>query len=199
MDRRTYFDELSTRWDGFTDGVKVREALANVLSAYGIGPEEHIVDLGCGTGNLSHVLCAALGPQGRVTAVDISPAMIDVAADRLDDPRVHWVVADAAALPLEQRTADRVICFSAWPHFPEPARVARELGRVLRVGGSLHVVHIDAREKINAIHTGVGGAIGHDILPPAAVLVDLLRGNGFDPYEEVDGPDAYRVSARWNG
>jgi ubiquinone/menaquinone biosynthesis C-methylase UbiE len=199
MDRRTYFDDLSSRWDGFTDGVKVRAALAAVLQPYAILPDEHIVDLGCGTGNLSHVLCAGLGPHGRVTAVDISPAMIDVAAGRLDDLRVRWVVADAASLPMEQGTADRVICFSAWPHFPEPAAVARELGRVLRRGGALHIVHVDAREKINAIHTGVGGAIGHDILPPATDLVALLRTAGFDPFEEIDAPDAYRVSARWKG
>lgn len=199
MDRRTYFDGLSSRWDGFTDAAKVRGALTAVLQPYAIHTDEHIVDLGCGTGNLSHVLCAGLGPRGRVTAVDISPAMIDVASGRLQDPRVRWVVADAMSLPIERNTADRVICFSAWPHFPDPLSVARELGRVLRASGSLHIVHIDAREKINAIHTGVGGAIGQDILPPAGDLVALLRDAGFDPYEHVDDPDAYRVSARWNG
>jgi ubiquinone/menaquinone biosynthesis C-methylase UbiE len=199
MDRRTYFDDLSARWDSFTDGVRVRGALGLALQSFDIHPDEHIIDLGCGTGNLSRVLCAGLGSHGRVTAVDISPAMISVASARLSDERVRWLIADAAGLPVDAGTVDRVICYSAWPHFPEPATVAREIGRVLRVNGSLHIMHLDGREKVNAIHTGAGGVIGHDILPPAVDLVVLLREAGFDTYEAVDTPEAYCVSARWNG
>lgn len=198
MDRRAYFDGISSRWDTFTDAGRVQSALREVVTAYGIQPDEHVVDLGCGTGNLSHVLCSLLGDRGRITAVDISPAMIDVARGRLADPRVTWVVADAIALPLAEESVDRVICFSAWPHFPDPGTVATELGRVLRPGGALHIVHIDGREKINGIHTGVGGAIADDILPSATALAVVLRGAGFEPFEELDAPDTYRVSARWN-
>lgn len=198
MDRRGYFDDLSARWDSFTDGVRVQQTLAAVLAPYAIGAGEHIVDLGCGTGNLSHVLAGILGPEGRVTAVDLAPAMIAMAAGRLPDPRVRWTVADAAVLPLGGGSVDRVICFSAWPHFPDPGAVAREQGRILRKGGMLHIIHIDGREKINGIHTGVGGPIGEDLLPPAAELTALLAASGFLPVETVDTPTAYRVSARWH-
>lgn len=197
MDRRAYFDDLSARWDSFTDGVKVQGALAGVLRGYGLRPDEHVVDLGCGTGNLTHVLCSMLGADARITAVDLAPAMIIKAQGRLSDTRVGWLVADAASLPLPGRSVDRVICFSAWPHFPEPERVAKELGRVLRTGGHLHVLHIDGKEKINAIHAGVGGAIGKDLLPPATDVGLLLRRAGYDVLEEIDTPEAYRVSGRW--
>lgn len=196
MDRREYFDELSSRWDSFTDGAKVQRALATLVQTYGVRPEEHVLDLGCGTGNLTHVLCSSLGVHGHITAVDIAPEMIAVARARLADVRAEWLVADAVSLPLPDACVDRVICFSAWPHFPDPGRVAREVSRVLRVNGHLHIVHIDGREKINAIHTGAGGPIGHDLLPPSADVVQLLRSAGYDVVEEIDSPDAYRVSAR---
>ncbi len=197
MDRRAYFDDLAARWDSFTDGAKVQGTLAGVVRGYGLRTDEHVVDLGCGTGNLTHVLCAALGDAARITAVDLAPAMITMAQRRLPDPRVRWLVADAASLPLPGRSVDRVICFSAWPHFPAPERVAKELGRVLRPGGQLHVLHIDGRDKINAIHTGVGGAIRHDLLPPAADMGHLLERAGYVVIEQIDTQDTYRVSGRW--
>ena len=195
--RQEYFNDLSSRWDGFTDGERVRAALREVLSAVPIGGQEHVVDLGCGTGNLTAVLAEILGPGGRVTAVDFSGAMIDVARDKVRDPRVRWLVADVARLPLEDRSMDRVICFSAWPHFPDPAAAARELARVLRPGGMLHILHINSRECINGIHSGVGGAIGHDLLPPANDLAGVLSACGFTVREEVDSDTAYRVTGEW--
>jgi ubiquinone/menaquinone biosynthesis C-methylase UbiE len=197
MDRREYFDGLSSRWDSFTDGARVRRELAGLMETYGLHADEHVLDLGCGTGNLTHVLCSTLGPRGRITAVDLAPEMIVTARARLTDPRVQWLVADAVSLPLPDASLDRVICFSAWPHFPDPGRVARELGRVLRTDGHLHIMHIDGREKINAIHTGVGGVIGLDLLPQPAEVVGQLRAAGFDVVEQIDIPEAFRVSARW--
>jgi ubiquinone/menaquinone biosynthesis C-methylase UbiE len=195
-DRRSYFDDLSGRWDGFTDADRVCRMLTTVLSGYGIGRDEHVIDLGCGTGNLTQVLSHILGPEGRITAVDFSPEMIAVASEKMSDPRIRWLVADAAALPLEDKSTDRIICFSAWPHFADPHAVGRELSRVLRPHGELHIVHIDSREKINAVHSGVGGPIGADLLPSAAALAAILASCGFIVHETVDNGSAYRVSAR---
>jgi ubiquinone/menaquinone biosynthesis C-methylase UbiE len=194
--RQDYFDELSGRWDGFTDGERVRKALRIALPGMRIRPDEHIVDLGCGTGNLTAVLTDVLGPMGTVTAVDFASAMIDVARDKISDGRVRWLVADVVQLPLDAGSVDRVICYSAWPHFPDHGAAARELHRVLRPGGMLHVLHIDSRDKINAIHGGVGGAIGKDVLPPARELADVLTACGFAVQDAMDTAEAYRIDAR---
>jgi len=193
--RQEYFEELSARWDGFTDGERVRMALRSTLSGIPIDPAEHIVDIGCGTGNLSIVLLEMLGPAGKVTAVDFSGAMVDVARAKIDDPRVRWLVADVAALSLGDASVDRVVCFSAWPHFPDAQTAACELRRILKSGGMLHILHIDSRAKINAIHGGVGGAIGSDYLPPAHELAMVLSTSGFSVREQIDAEDAYRISA----
>ncbi len=193
--RREYFEELSERWDGFTDGDRVKRTLKSVLSDLPIAPAEHIVDLGCGTGNLTSVLMDILGPAGTVTAIDYCESMIEVARAKIGDERVRWLVADAVWLPLDESSVDRVVCFSAWPHFPDPAAVTRELSRVLGPGGMLHIVHIDSRDRINAIHGGVGGAIGRDLLPPAHELAGLLTDLGFAVYEVIDTGAEYRIGA----
>jgi ubiquinone/menaquinone biosynthesis C-methylase UbiE len=90
---------------------------------------------------------------------------------------------------------DRVVCFSAWPHFGDPAAVAAEARRVLRPGGTLHVLHVQSREQINEIHGRAGGAVAHDLLPPAAQLAALLEAAGLAVTETVDAEDRYRVSA----
>jgi len=46
----------------------------------GVNPDETVLDVGCGTGNLTGALLARLSATGRVIAVDISPRMIEVAS-----------------------------------------------------------------------------------------------------------------------
>jgi SAM-dependent methyltransferase len=46
-------------------------------------------------------------------------------------------VSDAAAIPVADGTFDAVLCTEVLEHVPEPAKVVRELGRILRAGGKL--------------------------------------------------------------
>ena len=52
-----------------------------------------VVDLGCGTGNVTALL-RARWPDARMTGVDGSPAMLERAC--ASDPRVYWQHADVA-------------------------------------------------------------------------------------------------------
>ena len=44
--------------------------------------------------------------------------------------------APVEALPLDDDSVDRIVCYSMWPHVADAVVAARELGRVLRPGGS---------------------------------------------------------------
>jgi ubiquinone/menaquinone biosynthesis C-methylase UbiE len=194
--KQTYFDELAARWDGFTNHDRVRSALRSELGRMRIAKGEHIVDLGCGTGNLTAVLLDLLGQCGHITAVDFSPQMIDCARAKFPDPRVTWLTADAASLPLDDGSCDRIICFSAWPHFPHPATVLKDMHRILRGRGTLTVLHIDGRETINHVHAHASEAVKNDILHPACDLSALFTSCGFS-VEECDESDSrYVVTGR---
>ena len=179
--RLKYFEAIAPRWEGIVDGARIRRRLAPVLDGLGIGMDEHILDLGCGTGILTSLLLPRLSACGRVVAVDFSGGMLEQARENVADRRVAWVAADAASLPLAPAAIDRAIAFSTWPHFPDPGSVLRELRRVVRPGGLLHVIHSDARATINAIHTHAGGAIGHDHLPRPGSLRRRWNDAGFIP------------------
>ncbi|HOW85469.1 MAG TPA: class I SAM-dependent methyltransferase [Candidatus Aminicenantes bacterium] len=193
--RTAYFDSIAERWDGWEDLPALEARLAAGLERLGVGPDDRVLDAGCGTGNLTRALLDRLSGSGRVLAVDLSPRMIDEARRKVLDPRADWLVADLRRLPVPEASFDRVICFSVWPHLDDRAGAAGEIFRVLKPGGRLDIWHLDSRAKINAVHTGVGGAIGGDLLPPAGETAGLLRQHGFRPVALADDEDGYLVAA----
>jgi ubiquinone/menaquinone biosynthesis C-methylase UbiE len=97
----------------------------------GEGP---VLDLGCGPGQYTRVVAAALG-TGRVLGLDLSFPML--AAARRVVPEVLLVRGSASSLPIREETLSGVLCWNALQLFPDPQRVVREAARVLRVGGTL--------------------------------------------------------------
>ncbi len=198
-DARAFFDDMATEWDARVATPSFMQRLSEAVEDLGLERDEHVLDLGCGTGNLTRALLERLSPRGRVTAVDFSEAMLAVARGKIDDGRVEWLNADARDLPLPEAAVDRVICFSAWPHFTEHPRVAAGLLRVTRPGGMLHVVHIDGRETINQVHRDAGAAVARHALREAAALSALFASVGFDEVAAVDTAEDYRVTVRRPG
>lgn len=194
--RSAHFDGIADLWDGWDDLAALARRLAAGLATLGVGGGETVVDLGCGTGNLTLALLAAVGPQGRVLAVDISPRMLEVASGKVRDGRASFHLADATALPLPDASCDRVVCFSAWPHFPDKDAAARELARVLRPGGHAHVWHLASRATINHIHANAGQAVQRDILPPATDTARCFAAAGLQVEKTVDDDQGYLVTGR---
>jgi ubiquinone/menaquinone biosynthesis C-methylase UbiE len=103
-----------------------------------------IVDLGAGTGRLTRLLAP---PAGRIVGLDLSPAMLRVARDRLARARgAPWAlaVADHRALPIAGASADVVaagwtVCYTvlwtgeAWREHLD--RALGEMARIARPGG----------------------------------------------------------------
>jgi SAM-dependent methyltransferase len=92
-----------------------------------------VVDLGCGTGRFSEMLAAELG--ARVIGLDPSEKMIDQARRKPAPSPVVFGRASAHELPLRDSCVDLVFMSQIYHHLPDPAAVARECQRVLRVGG----------------------------------------------------------------
>ncbi|HOU89680.1 MAG TPA: class I SAM-dependent methyltransferase [Polyangiaceae bacterium] len=193
--RTAFFDGIADQWDGWEDLTALERKLTAGLQELGVEADEWVLDVGCGTGNLTRALLARLSPAGRVFAVDLSPRMLELAQRKIADPRVSWHAADARRLPLGDAACDRVLCCSVWPHFDDCAAVAVELGRVLAPGGLLHVWHLIPREKVNAIHAGAGEAVRGDVLPPAAQTAALLGAAGFRIVTASEADDRYLVTA----
>lgn len=99
-------------------------------------PGERWLDVGCGSGNLAEL---AAGAGARVTGIDLSPRLIDVARSRAEDGgyEIEYRVGDAENLDVEDASFDKVVSSVAMIFAPDHEAAARELARVTRPGGRL--------------------------------------------------------------
>jgi SAM-dependent methyltransferase len=88
-----------------------------------------------------------VGTSGLVIGADISPAMLEAARDRLNEPSFWPIAADGQALPFRNGSFDAVICQLGWQFFPNPALGLREFRRVLRIGCCAAVCVISTKDR----------------------------------------------------
>jgi ubiquinone/menaquinone biosynthesis C-methylase UbiE len=95
-----------------------------------------VLDVGCGTGVITEELSRRT--RGRVTGLDLDPAMIGFAASWIPD--VEWVVGDAHCLPFQSESFDLVLCSFLLLWTTKPDLAVQEMARVVREGGVILAV-----------------------------------------------------------
>ncbi len=106
-------------------------------------PGSNILDVCCGTGQLSLELAKAVGPTGKVTGLDFSEKMLDIALKHLNDQLtfhrnlggVQLIQGDAMALPFEDNSFDGVTVGWGLRNLPNLAKGIQEMVRVVKPGG----------------------------------------------------------------
>lgn len=96
-----------------------------------------VLDVGCGTGSLSLI---ASERGHRVTGVDLSPRMIDLARAKLAGRDAVFLVGDAVAPPVGEQRFDVLLSRHVLWALPDPGRVLRHWCGLLRPGGRLVLV-----------------------------------------------------------
>jgi SAM-dependent methyltransferase len=100
-----------------------------------------VLDVACGTGNTA--LAAVRAGAAHVTGVDLTPTLLEEAARRAEAEgladRVTWHEADMATLPVADDRYDRVLSTFGAMFATDQQRVASELRRACRPGGTVAV------------------------------------------------------------
>ncbi len=120
-----------------------------------LSPEEgeNILDLGCGTGQLTHRIAES---GARVTGLDSSPEMIGQA--RQNYPALSFVLADAASMQFEQEF-DAIFSNAALHWMLNAEEVARSMARALKPGGRL-AAELGGKGNISCIEAAL-----NEVLP----------------------------------
>lgn len=104
------------------------------LDFVGLGRNDHIADIGCGTGQLSAAV-AERASGARIRGLDPSPPFVARAARRLAGAAAEFVVGDGQALPYGAREFDACLSFLVLQGVPDAERMLAEKCRVTRPGG----------------------------------------------------------------
>jgi SAM-dependent methyltransferase len=126
-------------------------------------PGERLLDVGCGSGDSTLELGAAVGPAGRVVGVDVSRPLLDVARARRPPAHVTFVEGDAQTLTFAE-PFDGVYSRFGVMFFADPVAAFANLRRALRRGGRLAFVCWRALEENPALTVPVSAAA--KLLPP---------------------------------
>jgi len=152
-----------------------------LLAAADASPGQAILDLASGSGQPALALAAAVGPNGHVTATDMSAGMLAIAqenAQRAGLSNMRFRPAAAESLPYPDRVFDRVTCRFGAMFFSDPVGAMRECRRVLLPGGRATFV-----------------VWGHPQQPFFAMTAGVLRNHVSIPEPEPDAPHIFRFAA----
>src|SRR5262245_37338150 len=110
-----------------------------VVKQADLKPGQHVLDLGTGTGSVALRAAEAVGPNGRITALDISPDMLALARQRAASAQANitFVEGRAEAIPADAESIDAVLASLSLMYVIDREAAAREIARVLRPGGRL--------------------------------------------------------------
>lgn len=134
------YDDSASGWQQTVDRLGFPAAYESLLrQIIGEDTPSTVLDCGVGTGALSQALINTASAPLALTAVDVSPRMLEQAHTTLGGTNADVTVrqADVCALPFSDNTFDLVMTAHTLEHLPDPAAALAEMVRVLKPGGRL--------------------------------------------------------------
>jgi SAM-dependent methyltransferase len=116
-----------------------------LIERSGIKPGMRVLEIGCGSGAYTTFVARAVGPEGKVDALDIQPGMLKQLKKKLALPEHRDIKnitshkASAYELPFEDGSMDLVYMITVLFEIPDQRRALAEIKRVLKPGGILAV------------------------------------------------------------
>jgi ubiquinone/menaquinone biosynthesis methyltransferase len=204
---RRLFATIADRYDFITRFLSYgqdRRWKARLVERAALAPADRVLDLACGTGDLT---LAAAATAGRVIGLDLTHRMLQLATARQLNgvgshlKRTVFICGDMLALPFPSASFDVVTTGYGLRNVPDLPAALQEIRRVLAPGGRLLSLDFNRpqnplmRAAYLAYLTTVGGALGFilhrdpdtyryipesiRLYPGAAGVAAMMRDAGF--------------------
>jgi demethylmenaquinone methyltransferase/2-methoxy-6-polyprenyl-1,4-benzoquinol methylase len=174
---------------------------ANTFRAVLTRPEVKVLDLCCGTGDMTEALMKLRSAASEpVTGLDFSKEMLDRARVKFAGANVQWVEGDAMRLPYPDASFDLVTSAFGFRNLTNYAEGLKEIARVLKPGGQIGILECNQPDGVSGafynlyLHHGlplIGGIISGELaayaylpasiarFPRAAQMLPMMREAGF--------------------
>ena len=103
---------------------------------------DSVLDVACGPGTVARLAAEGVGPEGKVTATDISPPMLEIARAKpktANHAPIEYVESPAAPLKVDDASFNVTVCQQGLQFFPEKVEAIKEMARATRPGGRLAI------------------------------------------------------------
>jgi cyclopropane fatty-acyl-phospholipid synthase-like methyltransferase len=163
----------------------------HVIASMAIAPGMTVVDLGAGTGFFEPSLARAVGPGGKVLALDVEPKMVEhlrarAANEKLTQVEARLVASDDPGLA--PGSVDRILIVNTWHHIDDRGAYSAKLRDALRSGGAIYVVDFEK-------NSAKGPPANHK-LEPREVIAELEAGGLEASQIDEELSEQYVVVAR---
>lgn len=116
----------------------VEEMTKKLLVDAGIKKGMHVLDVGCGLGDLSLVIAGMVGGEGGVLGLDFDENALTFARERIQEnelANVTFIHANLNTLSINYPQFDAIVGRRVLMYLPEPRRVIADFSALLKVGG----------------------------------------------------------------
>lgn len=168
------FERIARRYDLTNDCISMgmhRLWKKTAVDALAVRHNGSYLDVCCGTGDLALTIAQQLGGDGKVTGLDFSGNMLDVARDRGERAvksgsvlcELDWIQGNAQELPFADNSFDGAIISFGLRNLTNLQQGLNEMRRVVRPGG--HVINLDLGDPTLPIFTSIFNAYFRYIVP----------------------------------
>jgi ubiquinone/menaquinone biosynthesis C-methylase UbiE len=140
--RYNTFDETAIEYDAVVTPNRKLQARA-LVDELALSGNEHVLEIGCGSGLLSHELMQKLSDGGFFTAIDLSPNMLALCRKKLTAAGFSDFdlrQGNGLSLPFPDNSFDVIVSSNVIPWVDDQDRFVSEAKRVLRPDGCLGLI-----------------------------------------------------------
>lgn len=182
------FDRIAKKYDLMNDLISVgmhrgwkNQAIAELMHGTNLKGDsnKHFLDVCTGTGDLALLIAASSGFEGKVTGLDFSSEMLNVARQRAANKAaslkstVEFQQGDAQALPFANDTFDGAIISFGLRNLTDLQKGLNEMARVVKPGGK--IINLDLGQPTMPVFTPLFFFFFDNVVPMLGEIIQQDR------------------------